>query len=130
MVANLRDEGGGVTIAVLEEWDWPMRKGLAPTREKVLGCFRNQVHRMDYPTYEASGWFIGSDPVESACKAMVGQRLKGPGMRWSEPGRYGTLSNLRKPSSGCGGSTRLCEGRGPGSTPGGDNGKVKRKSAK
>jgi hypothetical protein len=82
----LRDEGGEVLIAVLEAWDWPPRKGLATVRDEVLGYFRNQVHRMDYPTYEANGWFIGSGAVESACKTVVGQRLKGPGMRWSERG--------------------------------------------
>ena len=24
----------------------------------MLGYFRNQSHRMDYPSYEANGWFI------------------------------------------------------------------------
>ncbi len=84
----LRDEGGETTIAVLEEWDWPMRAGLAAVRAEVLGYFRNQVHRMDYPTYEANGWFIGSGAVESACKMVVGRRLKGTGMRWSEAGGH------------------------------------------
>jgi hypothetical protein len=37
---------------------------------------------MDYPRYRSKGWQIGSGPVESACKTVVGQRLKGPGMRW------------------------------------------------
>jgi hypothetical protein len=84
----LRDEGGVVMIAVLEEWDWPTRKGVAAVREEVLTYFRNQVHRMDYPTYEANGWYIGSGAVESACKTVVGQRLKGTGMRWSEAGGH------------------------------------------
>lgn len=84
----LRDEGGDVLIAVLEEWDWPNRKGLPTVRAEVLGYFRNQVHRMDYPTYEANGWYIGSGAVESACKTVVGQRLKGSGMRWSEAGSH------------------------------------------
>lgn len=82
----LRDEGGEVMIAVLEAWEWPARAGLAAVRDEVLGYFRNQVHRMDYPTYEANGWYIGSGAVESACKTVVGQRLKGAGMRWSERG--------------------------------------------
>lgn len=82
----LRDEGGETMIAVLEAWDWPAAKGLTAVRDEVLGYFRNQVHRMDYPTYEANGWFIGSGAVESACKTVVGQRLKGSGMRWSEGG--------------------------------------------
>ena len=84
----LRDEGGEVMIAVLEEWDWPSRKGLGVVREEVLGYFRNQVHRMDYPEYEAKGWYIGSGAVESACKTVVGSRMKGAGMRWSEAGAH------------------------------------------
>jgi hypothetical protein len=84
----LRDEGGEVLIAALEQWDWPAIKGLAAVRAEVLGYFRNQVHRMDYPTYEANGWYIGSGAVASACKTVVGQRLKGSGMRWSEDGAH------------------------------------------
>jgi hypothetical protein len=84
----LRDEGGHAMIGVLEEWEWPSRKGLPAVREGVLGYFGNQVDRMDYPTYEANGWYIGSGAVESACKTVVGQRLKGSGMRWSEPGSH------------------------------------------
>jgi hypothetical protein len=83
----LKEEGGEVLIAVLEEWGWPPGKGLATVREEVLGYFRNHVHRMDYPTYLANGWFIGSGAVESACKTVVG-RLKRAGMRWSEPGAH------------------------------------------
>ena len=84
----LRDEGGDTLIAVLENWDWPAMRGLPAVRAEVLGYFRNQVHRMDYPTYEANGWSIGSGAVESACKTVVGQRLKGSGMRWCEPGAH------------------------------------------
>ena len=84
----LRDEGGEVMLAVLEAWDWPALKGVSAVRAEVMGYFRNQVHRMDYPTYEANGWYIGSGAVESACKTVVGQRLKGSGMRWSEDGAH------------------------------------------
>lgn len=84
----LRDEGGHAMIAVLEEWDWPSVRGLSAVRSEVLGYFRNQVDRMDYPVYEGNGWFIGSGAVESACKTVVGQRLKGSGMRWSEAGSH------------------------------------------
>lgn len=90
----LRDEGGEVMIAVLENWAWPNRKGLSAVRAEVLGYFGNQVDRMDYPTYEANGWYIGSGAVESACKTVVGQRLKGSGMRWSEPGSH-AVSHVR-----------------------------------
>lgn len=84
----LRDEGGHTLIGVLGAWDWPNHAGLKAVRAEVLGYFTNQVHRMDYPTYEANGWSIGSGAVESACKTVVGQRLKGSGMRWSEGGAH------------------------------------------
>jgi hypothetical protein len=48
--------------------------------------FRNHVARMDYPRYVSNGWQIGSGPVESACKTVVGNRLKGSGMRWGKDG--------------------------------------------
>ncbi len=49
---------------------------------------------MDYPSYLANGWLIGSGAVESACKTVVGQRLKLAGMRWREPGTDG-MCHLR-----------------------------------
>jgi hypothetical protein len=82
----LRDEGGDAMIAVLETWDGPCSAGVRSVHEEVMTYFRNQRHRMDYPTYEANGWFIGSGAVESACKTVVGSRMKGSGMRWSESG--------------------------------------------
>jgi hypothetical protein len=84
----LREEGGEVLIAALENGAWPGLRSLAAVRAEVLGYFHNQVHRMDYPQYEANGWYIGSGAVESACKTVVGQRLKGSGMRWSEAGAH------------------------------------------
>jgi hypothetical protein len=41
---------------------------------------------MEYPEYLAQGWNIGSGAVESACKTVVGQRLKLAGMCWGEDG--------------------------------------------
>jgi hypothetical protein len=84
---RLKQEGGQVVLAALEAMDMSNRS--ATTQEahrQILVYFTNQVHRMDYPTYRASGWLIGSGPVEAACKQVVGQRLKGTGMRWSEAG--------------------------------------------
>ena len=52
----------------------------------MLGYLGDNIHRMDYPTYVANGWLIGSGAVESACKTVVGQRLKLAGMRWGEDG--------------------------------------------
>ena len=84
----LRSEGGHVLWSVWSEFDWPASRALATVRAEVLGYFRNQVQRMDYPQYEANGWWIGSGAVESGCKTVVGCRLKGAGMRWSEWGSH------------------------------------------
>ena len=85
---TLQDQGGAALIGELESFAWPDRSGLGVVREAVLTYFRNQVHRMDYPTYRKNGWYIGSGAVESACKTVVGQRMKGSGMRWSESGAH------------------------------------------
>jgi hypothetical protein len=86
----LKEEGGAATLAVLRAWDWPKRKpaGLRQQWQEVESYFANNVHRMEYPEYLAEGWHIGSGVVESACKTVVGQRLKGAGMRWSEAGAH------------------------------------------
>jgi hypothetical protein len=86
----LKREGGAATLAVLEQWDWPARQsaGLREQREKVRGYFTNNLHRMEYPEYLAEGWQIGSGVIESACKTVVGARLKGAGMRWGEQGAH------------------------------------------
>ena len=52
----------------------------------AIRYFENQKHRMDYPSYRAKGWQIGSGPVESACKSVVGARMKQTGMRWGTDG--------------------------------------------
>jgi hypothetical protein len=85
----LKEEGGAVLAAVLREWDWPHRKGLSEAVTELLGYLDRHTHRMEYPEYLARGWCIGSGAVESACKTVVGQRLKLAGMRWGEDGAHG-----------------------------------------
>jgi hypothetical protein len=84
----LKDEGGAVLAAVLREWDWPPRAGLGEAVAEVAGYLERHAHRMEYPEYLARGWCIGSGAVESACKTVVGQRLKLAGMRWGKPGGH------------------------------------------
>lgn len=84
----LKDEGGAVLAAVLSEWDWPRRAGLSEAVAELIGYLRRHAHRMEYPEYLAKGWCIGSGAVESACKTVVGQRLKLAGMRWGEEGAH------------------------------------------
>jgi hypothetical protein len=92
----LHEEGGAVTLAVLRTWAWPPRPSAAlrAQRQATEEYFRNNVHRMEYPEYQAEGWQIGSGVVESACKTVVAQRLKGAGMRWGEDGAH-ALCHMR-----------------------------------
>ena len=84
----LRDEGGAVLAAILREWDWPDRPGLCEAVTELIEYLERRVHRMEYPEYLMRGWCIGSGAVESACKTVVGQRLKLAGMRWGEEGSH------------------------------------------
>jgi hypothetical protein len=86
----LKEEGGATALAVLRNWGWPPRQSAAlrEQRGKVERYFENNLSRMEYPEYQAEGWQIGSGVVESACKTVVGQRLKGAGMRWGEAGAH------------------------------------------
>lgn len=84
---RLKHEGGPSVRRSLEQLD--LQHAPAAVREvhrQQLQYFRNHEHRMDYPSYVRNGWQIGSGPVESACKTVVGNRLKGGGMRWGEDG--------------------------------------------
>lgn len=84
---QLKHEGGERMLATLEQVD--LSAARAAARAAHAACvryFENHRHRMDYPRYLANGWQIGSGPVESACKTVVGNRLKGGGMRWGHDG--------------------------------------------
>lgn len=84
---RLKHEGGAVVRRALRAVDLSGRGAAArEAHRELLVYFDNQVHRMDYPSYRAKGWLIGSGPVEAACKQVVGQRMKGSGMRWGEAG--------------------------------------------
>lgn len=56
--------------------------------------FDNHQHRMQYPTLRAAGYHIGSGSVESACKRIIGARLKQAGMIWTREGAQ-AIAQLR-----------------------------------
>jgi len=45
--------------------------------------FENYHERMDYPTYRAAGYPIGSGAVEGANRSVVQHRMKRPGRGWN-----------------------------------------------
>ena len=54
--------------------------------DTALGYFENNAPRMRYRWFRSRGLFVGSGLVESGCKAVIGQRLKLSGMRWTVTG--------------------------------------------
>jgi hypothetical protein len=61
-------------------------KANAPAVQKELGYFNNNVERMQYGTFRAKGFFIGSGVMEAGCKTVIGARCKQSGMFWGRAG--------------------------------------------
>jgi hypothetical protein len=91
----LYEEGGKALLAHLRALTLPPATSAEVHEElrKLIGYFENNEHRTDYPRYRQNGWDIGSGPTEAGCK-IIGQRLKGSGMRWVEDGAA-TVAALR-----------------------------------
>ncbi len=54
--------------------------------ETALGYFLNNIERMQYGTFRAKGYFIGSGVIEAGCRTVIGKRCKQSGMFWGESG--------------------------------------------
>jgi len=91
----LYEQGGEALLAYLGAIELPSSASAEVREElrKLIGYFENNRHRTDYPTYRNKGWDIGSGPTEAGCK-IIGERLKGSGMRWVEDGAA-TVATLR-----------------------------------
>jgi len=67
-------------------------KAHAEAVAKELHYFVNNVARMQYGTFRAKGFFIGSGVIEAGCKTVIGSRCKQSGMFWGEPGAENVLA--------------------------------------
>jgi hypothetical protein len=72
------------------------KRARSPSKREALrklGVYlKNNAQRMDYARHRAAGLPIGSGPVESACKTLVGGRCKQAGMRnWRREGAEAVL---------------------------------------
>ena len=82
-----KHEGGEVGLGGLRRIDVSGRPEVVRGVHRVRVAYSaNPVHRLDDPAYRATGWRIGSGPVGAACEQVVGQRMRGGGMRWGEAG--------------------------------------------
>jgi len=91
----LYEQGGEALLGHLQALALPPLTSAEVREElrKLVGYFENNRHRTDYPGYRQRGWDIGSGPTEAGCK-IIGERLKGSGMRWVEDGAA-TVGALR-----------------------------------
>jgi hypothetical protein len=67
-------------------------KPQASAVEDALHYFVSNVDRMQYGTFRAAGYFIGSGVVEAGCKTVIGGRCKQSGMFWSKLGAENILA--------------------------------------
>jgi hypothetical protein len=64
----------------------------APLVEQALHYFVSNISRMQYGTFRAADYFIGSGVVEAGCKTLIGARCKQSGMFWSKSGAENILA--------------------------------------
>jgi hypothetical protein len=71
---------------------FPLAGKKAAELDTALGYFEHNAHRMCYAHFRKLGMFVGSGAVEAGCKAIVAQRCKLSGMRWTLAGAHGILT--------------------------------------
>lgn len=64
--------------------------------DSLIGYLEPRLAITDYVEYRARGMVIGSGMMESTCKQVVGQRLKGSGRQWSESGALAMTALIAK----------------------------------
>lgn len=79
-----KHEGGEQLLKTLKRSRRRQKKRTARhALDNLLRYVQNHVGRMAYPELRERGIDIGTGPQESACKNVIGRRLKGSGMRWA-----------------------------------------------
>jgi hypothetical protein len=87
-------DAGDIPALLAAGRDLKFTGSLATDRDKALAYFQANAHRMRYKHFRVLGMFVGSGVVEAGCKAIIGQRLKLSGMRWTVPGAA-SIATLR-----------------------------------
>ncbi len=82
--ARLNELWDGQVETVLEAMQ-PL-SGCAEAVQEASTYLSNNRERLRYAQYRARGLQVGSGSIESACKQVIGARLKQAGMRWSRVG--------------------------------------------
>ena len=83
---RLREQGGQGLVAWLTQQRPLYRRQKRKALLQLLNYVQPRADLMDYSDYRQRGWQIGTGMMESTAKQLVGLRLKGPGMHWTEAG--------------------------------------------
>jgi hypothetical protein len=79
----LKHQGPDDVLAELQEMVVEHPGAEALELPKALAYLEKRQPQMQYPTFQADGWPIGSGATESGNKLVVEARLKGAGMHWA-----------------------------------------------
>ena len=80
-------DGGGTALLCWLKLQLPKSRGKRRAAlEGLINYVATKLNMMKYPDYRSYGLKIGTGMMESTCNQLVGQRLKGPGMHWSDVG--------------------------------------------
>jgi hypothetical protein len=94
------EEGPGAMLVRIAETGRSLR---SPTKREELRKLEQYVAKrcdmLDYPTFRARGFDLGSGPTEAFCKTLTA-RLKGSGMRWDLPNAEGMMALAAMDQSG------------------------------
>lgn len=87
---RLLENGVSDVLSEIRSWQ-PRTPAAEETRRKELAYLTKHAHRMRYKSFQDAGYHIGSGVMESSCRWVVQQRMKGSGMRWSSAGAESIL---------------------------------------
>ncbi len=100
LAARLEDlDYGGIDGICAAARAYPLVGSKKDDLDKALAYFENNAPRMRYKWFRSRGLFAVSGVVEAGCKAIVAQRLKLSGMRWTVAGADAIIALRRREAS-------------------------------
>jgi hypothetical protein len=100
-LGRLRHGGGKGLVEWLKDQCSQHRGSKRQAVEKLKNYIEPRIWQTDYPRYRAAEWQIGTGMIESTAKQLVGVRLKGPGMHWTEHGALAITALRAHDLNGC-----------------------------
>jgi hypothetical protein len=98
---HLYESGGRKLMAHLQRCRSARRQAeAAEGLQELVDYVSGRLDFTEYSVFKEEDYVIGSGMMESTCKQVVGQRLKGPGMQWSEEGAIAMAALVGKRVNG------------------------------